>query len=267
MGRLVEPASAARRHRQPAAGGVRASVVGAGGGPGGLMVPSRPAPPSRRLGGELTSASPESQTPCPGSTSSGPHAAQRHCSGRLYRFRYHRQREAHRGRANPNGRVSTNSGRFRPRGPPGVGARKPASSGADHQYQMLTCRSPDDSSGSATASATPAARRLALQAAAVASTTSAGGTAPTAPRSWGIWIPSWARSSSLSHMPAQEVFRTLRAWPAIALNDTSGCTSKTTSQVVATGSASRILDASPYACLLSPAPVSWMHFASASSYG
>jgi hypothetical protein len=69
-----------------------------------------PAPPSRRLGGELTSVGVRIRLGVFALPSSAPHAAQRHQLRKLHRFHYHRQRGGHRRRANPSGRVSRKPG-------------------------------------------------------------------------------------------------------------------------------------------------------------
>ncbi len=52
------------------------------------------APPSRRLGGELTNVSTGPGPALVGSARRPPQAAQRHQLTRIYRLHYHRQREA-----------------------------------------------------------------------------------------------------------------------------------------------------------------------------
>src|SRR5215472_15041905 len=74
----------------------------------------RPAPPSRRLGGELTSADTALRRRCSGVLHVAVTAAQRHQLKRLYRFLYHRQREATAAAHIQAAKSPENSGRFRP---------------------------------------------------------------------------------------------------------------------------------------------------------
>src|SRR5437588_1808502 len=73
----------------------------------------RPAPPSRRLGGELTSADTAHRRRCSGVLRVAVIAAQRHPLSSLYRFLYHRKGEATAGPRIQAAKSPENPGRFR----------------------------------------------------------------------------------------------------------------------------------------------------------
>ena len=74
---------------------------------------SRHAPPSRRLGRELTTVSTNPPRCSAASHLSTRHAAQRHLLSRGYRFHYHRQREAIVAAQIQAAESPKNSGRFK----------------------------------------------------------------------------------------------------------------------------------------------------------
>ncbi len=98
----------------------------------------RLAPPSRRLGGELTSAGTHHQRRSPGVLRVAAVAAQRHHLRRLHRFLYHRQRDAIAAARIQAAQSPENLGRFKEPIVPRNGlAHLCESQGWDHEWGWL----------------------------------------------------------------------------------------------------------------------------------